>query len=271
MRWCGSVLRVLFAASVLALAGCSAVGLPTPPPAMGPRPPLEIRTGAADMLVERAEPEVSREEVAAAVQQLVGEASMCFPWPGLWIDENRWRNEYIARFDLMTRDWGADIADASRVRMQEFVDLGFLSVRDRPDLGAGAVQYTLTPAGGDYLRGSPYGVERPIFCAPSERRVVEVARMEFGAFPCGNLRVAFSHTSDAWPTWARTASVQARVAAEWGAPGAVGEGTVTLARQWWSRDAMPVGVSQNGALRSVCYDAAHQRVTGDDLSLRPPP
>ncbi len=270
-----ALLRLVCCALLLGAANCAGSDLfpveeaPSPAPA-GSRMPREILSGASDMVVAQVEPEVPRAEVLAAVQSLVEQAPLCFPWPGLWIDPGQRRSVYIARYDLMTRDWGEQVAANSRQRMQEFVDLGFLTQRDRPDVGPSVVENNLTPDGALYLRGSPYGAERPTFCAPSQRRVVEITRMDFGRFPCGNLHVGFTHTSDTWPSWARNDAARSRVAAEWGAPGAQSEGDVSLGRQWFRRGELPAGVTQNGGLRSVCYDSERQRVTGDDLALSPP-
>lgn len=232
------------------------------------RMPREVRTGSADMVVARVGEDVSREEVARAVQTMVAQAPMCFPWPGLWLDASERRSVFYARYDLMARDWGSMVAANSRERMQEFVDLGFLTASDRPDLGPGVVEYNLTEAGSTYLRGSPYGGERPSFCAPSERRLVEITNMEWGEYDCGNLHVTFAHSADNWPAWARTEASRARIVSTWGPVGVVGQGTVTLGRQWFRRNEVPRG-RDNGELRSVCYDSTLQRVVGDDLELAP--
>lgn len=241
-----------------------------PPPAdTGPRMPREIRTGAADMAIGRVEAAVSRDEVLQAVQTMVAAAPVCFSWPGVWLDPpNNRRNIYIVRYDLMARDWGADVAAANRVRMQELVDTGFLVGRDRPDLGEGVVEYTATSEGVEYLRGSPWGGERPSFCAPSQRRVAEITALEWGQFPCGNLRVRFTHVADAWPVWARTEGARERLASTYGDIGAVADGYVTLGRQWFRQGQLPSG-RVNGELRSLCYDGATRQVTGDDLDLTP--
>jgi hypothetical protein len=232
------------------------------------RMPREVRLGAADMAISRVGEDVSREEVSAAVQAMVAQEAMCFPWPGLWLDASDRRNFYFARYDLMARDWGSTVAANSRQRMQEFVDLGFLTARERPDLGAGVVEYSLTEDGARYLRGSPYGGERPSFCAPSERRMIEITNMEWGQYDCGSLHVRFTHVADNWPAWARSEAARERVAATWGPVGVASEGTVTLGRQWFRRDQLPSDRS-NGELRSVCYDDSRQRVVGDDLELTP--
>jgi hypothetical protein len=260
-------MRFLGTALVLAVAACAGAVIPADPEFT--RMPREIRTGAADMVIERVDEGVSREEVTAAVQEMVARAPICFPWPGLWLDASDRRAYYFARYDLMARDWGADVAAASRQRMQEFVELGFLNARERPDIGAGVVEYSLTADGGGYLRGSPYGGERPSFCAPSERRVVEITSMEWGDFSCGSLHVAFTHVADDWPTWARSETARARIAAAWAPPGALSEGSVSLSRQWFRHGQLPPDRTANGELRSVCYDSAHQRVVGDDLELTP--
>lgn len=248
----------------LAIAACGAMGnLPSRDEFM--RTPREIRTGAADSVIGRVESTVDRVEVAAVVQHLVSAAPLCYPWPGLWLDASEWRNVYYARYDLMTRDWGGDVTSASQQRMREFVDLGFLTARDRPDIGPGVVQYNPTSDGAAFLRGSPYGGARPEFCPNAQRRVVEVTDMEFGQFPCGSLRVRFTHIADTWPTWARTEAARQRVDSTWAPPNVPMTGQVTLGRQWFRRGAAPPGV-QSGALRSLCLDSARQ-VVGDDLNL----
>jgi hypothetical protein len=260
--------RIVAGLSAMSLAAC-AVGV-AQGQAEFQRIPREIRIGAADMAIVRVEQDVSRAEVAEAVQRLVSEAPMCFPWPGVWLDavDNR-RNVYFARYDLMARDWGADVAEASRTRMQEFVDLGFLLARPRPDIGADVVQYTLTVDGAAYLQGSPYGGERPSFCAPSERRLVDIVDMQWGDYACGSLHVRFTHVADQWPSWARTGGARERIASTWAPLGELAEGSVTLARQWFRRS-QPRAGGRNGALNSVCFDASRQQITGDDLQLSPP-
>ena len=259
--------RLAGAALAVAVGGCAIADAPSV--AEFQRVPREIRTGVADMMIEPVEPTVSREEIFAAVQAQVQRETLCFSWPGLWLDASNRRNFYFARFDLMARDWGQDVADTSRARMQEFIELGFLIARERPDIAPGVIEYTLTSEGVAYLRGSPYGGERPSFCAPSQRRVVEVTAMEWGQFPCGSLHVRFNHIADDWPTWARTESARTRISAEWAPVGVTTPGSVSLGRQWYRRDSMPEGMEQNGALRSLCYDASRERVIGEDLQLGP--
>jgi hypothetical protein len=58
--------------------------------------------------------------------------------------------------------------------------------------------------------------------------------------------------------------MRARVAEMWTPIGATAEGAVTLGRQWFRQ---PPAGRRNGALRSVCFDASRQEVTGDDLNL----
>jgi hypothetical protein len=232
------------------------------------RVPREIRTGAAESVIERVESTVERAEVAAAVQSIVAAAPLCYPWPGLWLDASDRRNVYFARYDLMTRDWGAEVTSASQERMREFVDLGFLIASERPDIGPGVVEYNLTSNGVAFLRGSPYGGARPQFCPNSQRRVAEITDMEFGAFDCGSLRVSFMHVSDAWPAWARTETARQRLDATWAPPGVPINGQVTLGRQWFRRGAEPPGV-HSGSLRSLCLDGS-RNVVGDDLNLNAP-
>lgn len=270
MRVNKTIPRLVCAALVTATVAACALGdisLPTLQ-RQSARMPREVRMGAADMAIAPVGEEVSREEVATAVRTMVAQAPMCFPWPGLWLDASERRSVYVARYDLMARDWGSTAAANGRQRMQEFVDLGFLTASDRPDLGPGVVEYNLTEAGSSYLRGSPYGGDRPTFCAPSERRLVEITNMEWGEYDCGSLHVTFAHSADDWPAWARTEASRARIASTWGPVGAVAPGTVTLSRQWFRRSDLPRGRA-NGELRSVCYDATLQRIVGDDLELAP--
>lgn len=257
-----TICRIALIACALAVAACGGLGnVPTRDEFM--RTPREIRTGAADSVIERVESTVDRAEVLTAVQNLVTAAPLCYPWPGLWLDASAMRRVYYARYDLMTRDWGNEVTSASQQRMREFIDLGFLVARDRPDIGPGVVEYTLTSDGVAFLRGSPYGGARPEFCPNAQRRVVEVTNMEFGQFPCGSLRVTFTHVADAPPTWARTDAARQRVDATWAPIGVPLTGQVTLGRQWFRQ--APEGV-QNGSLRSLCTDNA-RNVIGDDLNL----
>ncbi len=256
------------ALSSLALALSACVG-DIPSRAEFMRVPNAIRTGAAETVIERVEETVDRAEVLAAVQNLVAAGEICYPWPGLWLDASDRRNFYFARYDLMARDWGSDVTSTSQQRMREFVDLGFLVARERPDIASGVVEYSLTADGVAFLRGSPYGGARPQFCPNSQRRVVEVTEMQFGQYPCGSLHVRFIHVADTWPIWARTAAARERVDATWAPPGVVIYGEVTLGRQWFRQGAVPPGV-QNGALRSLCLDSSRQNVIGGDLNLNAP-
>lgn len=233
------------------------------------RVPNAIRTGAAETVIERVEENVDRAEVAAAIQTLVAAAETCYPWPGLWLDASDRRNFYFARYDLMSRDWGPDVTSASQQRMREFVELGFLVARERPDIAPGVIEYTLTPEGAAFLRGSPYGGARPQFCPNSQRRVAELTDMQFGQFACGNLHVRFTHVADTWPTWARTNAARERVDSTWAPPGVPINGEVTLGRQWFRQGAVPPGV-QNGGMNSLCLDSSRQNVIGSDLNLNAP-
>jgi hypothetical protein len=256
-------------AVALGLGACASV-INAPSTAEFRRMPPEIRAGTAEMLLEPVESTVSREEVAAAVQRLVAAAPACMPWPGLWLSASDRRSVFLARYDLMARDWGTEVAVESKARMDEFVALGFLSARASPDQGLDAVQYDLTEAGASALQGSPYGDVRPSFCGPLERRVVEITALEFGAYPCGNLLVRFTHVGDAFPSWAHTASAQARVVQASAPIGVVANGTVSLRRQWFRHGVGPEGRA-NGALDSVCYDAEREEMRGDDLDLAAAP
>jgi hypothetical protein len=255
-RIAGLMLGLVLAAS------CATVDLPSSDEFV--RLPLDVRTGAANTVIERVESTVDRAEVQSAIQRLVTDAPVCFPWPGLWLDASTRRNVYYARYDRMNTDWGSDFAAASRARMREFVDMGFLTAVERPDLGAGVVEYTLTPEGDRFLRGTPYGGARPQFCPNAQRRVVEVTNMQWGQYPCGTVRVRFTHVADDYPTWARTDASRQRIDATW-AVGAPAEGEVSLSRHWYRPNLLPRGET-NGALKSLCLDGA-QNVIGDDLNL----
>jgi len=250
-------LRAVLTAALTALAcACSAPS--------GPSAPREIRTGAAENAAQYVESNVSRDEVAAAVQAMIAAEPVCAGWPTLWLQDGGRRTLFIVRYDLMLRDWGAEVAASSQERMAEFVASGFLNIRPREDLGPGAIEYTLTPVGDAALSGSPYSGERPTFCAPAERRLLEITAMEWGQFACGNLHVRFSHVSDDWPSWARAESTRARLAQNWPALGAPAEGAVTLSRRWFSQRERGSDAGR-GELASVCYDRG--RVIGDDLQL----
>lgn len=256
--------RAWWVAALVVVTACESF-TPAPPSRSGELP-RDIRLGYAEMITQGVEPEVSATEIADAVGVLVSEARVCLPWPALWLDPERRRSMFDVRLDLMARDWGSEVAAQSAARMQEFVDGGFLTRRERPELGAGAVTYALTPEGAAAMRGSPYGGERPQFCAPAGRRLGEVTTMEWGEFACGNLKVAFTHVADSWPAWVSSESSRARLLQAWGPPGTVTPGSVTLSRQWFQRSRVPRGRA-NGELRSVCYSTRNERVLGDDLNL----
>lgn len=258
-------------AGALALVLSGAACMSIPADSMFSRMPRDVRTGLVDMAIERVEADVAREEVALAVQALVERETLCFPFPGVWLDASDRRNIFVVRFDLMARDWGEEVTQSSAVRMQEFVDLGFLDARTREEVGPGVVEYSLTPVGAGFLRGSPYGGERPSFCAPSERRVVELSNLEWGDFACGSLRVSFAHVADAWPSWARTTAAQERVAAAWGPLNVAGPGTVSLGRLWYRHGQIPSDMRQNGELRSLCVDQSRGQIVGEDLEMSPGP
>jgi hypothetical protein len=255
--------RTAFVSALFALAGaCASSG-------DGQVAPREIRVGAVESATQYVEATVSAEEVGAAIQAMIAAEPICTSWPTLWLQDGGRRTLFIVRYDLMRRDWGASIADASQARMEEFVASGFLVARTREDLGPGVNEYVLTREGDAALNGSPYSGERPIFCAPAERRLVAITAMEWGQHPCGNLQVRFSHVSDDWPSWARAEATRARLSQTWPAVGEEAQGTVTLTRRWRSvRDRQ--NNTGRGELASVCYDAARSRVIGDDLELFTP-
>lgn len=269
-RGCDMARFVVGLAAVAAAAlldACAGLAPPPPPRSNTANVPRDIRTGAAEMVIQSVEREVSREEVAAALQRLIGEARSCVPWPSLWIEGEDRRTVYLVRFDLMARDWGEDVAAESRTRMQEFVDMGLLSRRERPDIGPGAVAFSLTREGAQVISGSMRS--RLAFCLSPERQVVEITSLDWGEFECGSLRVNFTHVARVWPSWARTEASQRRAAQTWSGIGQSLPGSVTLSRQWYQPNQLPPGVRQNGELRSLCYDAEHQRVIGGDLNLNP--
>jgi hypothetical protein len=261
-----SAKAITWLGALIIMAACA--GMPPPDP-MVLLMPSEIRRGFVESAIAPVEQDVSREEIEQTIGSLVQSAPVCIPWPTLWLEGDDRRTVFVARFDLMARDWGEDLAAESERRMAEFVQQGFLSVRQRPDLGARAMEFSLTPEGRTSLRGSPYGGERPSFCPSAGRRLVEITSMEWGRFDCGSLHVRFTHIADAWPAWAQSEDARARIESEWGPLGTMLDGSVTLARRWFRRDRLPTGV-RNGALQSVCYDATRNEVVGDDLALNAP-
>jgi len=253
----------ILAACLLAIAACSQTSQRQ---AEYLRTPREIRSGAANTVMAPVERDVSRAEITVAVRAILDQSQICMPWPGLWLNEASSRAAYVMRADLMARDWGEDVAREGERRMDEFVDMGFMTKRERPELGARVHEYALTQVGRQYLQGSPYGGDRPIFCAPSQRRLIELTNVQFGQFPCGSVRASFTYAAQDWPTWARTDAARARIADDIGPIGAVENGAVSLGRQWFSPASLPDGVT-NGSLQSICYNAQAQRITGNDLDL----
>jgi hypothetical protein len=166
----------------------------------------------------------------------------------------------------MARDWGEQASAAAQAQMDEFVAIGFLSAAPALSPDSRAVEYRLTAAGQRYLTGLIEPGRRPQFCAPAERRLVEITEMQWGQYPCGTLRVHFNHVGDAWPAWATTESTRARLAMSWPPVGEASPGVVSLSRQWFRRDEVPEGQT-NGSLQSLCYDASRRIVTGNDLDL----
>jgi len=244
-----------------AVAGCAMDAAQT---AEMSRVPVAVRSGQADLLVQPVEQGVSPDEVMAAVQKIVGASPNCIAWPSLWLEETEARRVVRARYDLMRRDWGADVTDEAQQRMDEFVDMGFLAKRARNDVAPGIVEYTVTDAGRAYLSGWPFGGSSPKFCAPSERRVVAVIGTQYGRYPCGNLRVRFSYEGPDHPSWAHSEAARARAAQSLNPPAGMGE--VTLGREWFPRNAVPDGFA-NGSLQSVCLDPTQTQPVGTDLNL----
>jgi hypothetical protein len=233
------------------------------------RMPREIRLGSAEMVIQRVEEDVSRTEIAAAIEPMLANAPICIRFPPLWLERGRLTN-FTVRYAMMARDWGEDAARGAEAQMDEFVALGFMTKRSVSTSDPRAIEYTLTADGQRYLSGVIEPGRRPSFCAPAERQLADITAIEWGEYPCGTLQVRFRHVADAWPSWARTEEVRATLAATWPALGEPGSGSVSLGRQWYGRDALPAGFA-NGSLRSVCYDASRRVVTGTDLNLSAAP
>ena len=228
------------------------------------RIPREIRFGTVEMVVQRVEPDVSRDEIQAAVQAQLDRETMCFPWPSIWLDPTERRRVFVVRYDLMTRDWGSEVADAAQARMQDFVTMGLLTQRTPPRASVGVIEYRLTALGDEYLDGS-LSSGRLSFCMPAERRVLEITDVQFGDFACGTVQVRFTHVADDWPSWARAESARTRIAETWAPLDGAGQGSVTMSRQWFLLD--PTDGRGNGQLRSLCYDAVERAVNGEDMEL----
>ena len=251
------------AALLLLLAGCATELQQLPE--SGPRMPREIREGRADSVVQAVESDVSREEVVAAINAMLTRTPICMRMPGLWLDGEVRLGVFVVRYDLMERDWGGDVAAGARRRMDEFVEMGFLTAQD----GA-ATTYTFTETGRDLLSGSFESRDPPSFCGPAQRRVAEITNMEWGSFNCGSLRVRFTHVADSWPSWATSETARTRAVEAMSPPGETAAGSVSLTRLWFSRENREQSAN-NGALRSLCYDAARQVYAGGDLNLRATP
>lgn len=276
--------RTLLAALCVAVSACATAPLPpaegsalepAPAPEMQPefqtdsataRVPRELFGTFAEMVIQRVEPEVSREEIYRVVQSLVADSTACLPVPSVWLSAPPRAGAFVVRYDLMQRDWGDDVARNARGRMDELVASGFLTQEDRPEVGVGAVRYDTTREGRDYMRGTIDSGQRPAFCAPAGRRLVEITSLEWGQYPCGTLRVRFTHVADDWPVWARHEATRARLAQSWPAHGETGVGEVSLSRQWFAAGRLPRGAT-NGALISACMDEERERVVGSDINL----
>lgn len=268
----GRAFRVIGAA-LLVLAAAACGGGPDPAPQIAAdvngtaRMPREIRVGATGMVIQAVEQEVSRQEVAAAIGPMIAAAPVCMNWPALWIEQPR-RASLVVRYDLMTRDWGAAAVASARARMDEFVELGLMNAA--PGADPNIVAYALTDTGVQYLDGTIEAGRRPDFCGPAERRLVEITTLEWGQFPCGTVRVGFTHDGEEWPSWARSDATRTRLAAAgWPLPETAVNGSVSLSRQWFRRQDLPPG-ALNGGLTSACYDARRQQITGDDLLMSLP-
>ena len=283
------VSRLLVALACLAASACESVfappaqgsaaefAEPAPDPYPYPQTPLASETARpplmgtfADMVLQRVEPEVSPEEVLAAIQPMVADARACVSVPAVWLSAPPRAGAFIVRYDLMQRDWGDETARSARARMDELVAAGFLTEEDQPEIGPGVVRYDTTRDGREYMRGTIDSGQRPAFCAPAGRRVVEITGLEWGRYPCGSLRVRFTHVADDWPAWARHEATRARLAQTWPPNGEPAVGEVSLSRQWFTAGRLPRG-TPNGQLISACMDDLGRRVIGNDLNLTPPP
>src|SRR5262249_42564710 len=151
---------------------------------------------------------VSQDEVAHAVGALIAARRLCVNWPSLWLESAPVRGAYIVRFDLMARDWGEDSATGGEQRMNDFVTAGFMTKQPR---GNRAAVYTLTPQGAAALQGGGSDGRPYQFCGLTSEHLVEVTRLEWGQFPCGNLRAHFTFVADGWPSWASTPDLRSRI------------------------------------------------------------
>lgn len=256
-------MRMGAATLLLFLAAC-ATGF-QPQLASGPRMPREVREGRFDSAVQAVERDVSTEEIAAAINRMLARAPICMRMPGLWLDGEVRLGMFVVRYDLMERDWGGDIADGAWRRMSEFVEMGLLTARD-----GGATTYTFTEFGRTLLTGSFDARDPPSFCGPAQRHIVAITGMEWGAFDCGTLRVSFTHSADAWPSWAASEAARRYVAQMMPAPAETAAGSVSLSRQWFAPQNREQSAT-NGGLRSLCYDASRQSIEGGDLNLHAAP
>lgn len=251
---------LLSALAALVVTACA--NMPAPE-ANAPTLPRELLDGRADMVIRTVEPDVSREEIADYVRRRMASEVTCLRWPALWSQASGIRTIQV-RYDMMTRDWGDAIASDARQRLDEFVETGLLT---KNETGVNVTEYTLTETGRQYLRGElAGGAQPPSFCGPAERRLVEITALEWGEYPCGSVRVAFSHVADDWPSWITSEGARQRLD-YWQQPNVSATGAVTLGRHWYRETEVPADMNRNGGLRSLCYDSARRRSSGDDFRL----
>lgn len=247
-------------ACVLALLGAACASAAPSGTATGAPAPRAVLIGRAAFVFEPIQGEIPADELRAAIAPMVARAAICMRFPGIWLDGEMRLSAFVVRYDLMQRDWGSEVSASARQRMDEFVEMGFLTAAPRGE----AVAYTLTPLGRAMLRGGFGGGRPPSFCGASEHRLLEIVSTERGAFPCGSVRVRFSHVGDAWPSWAASEAARRYVAAAGASPGEASEGSVSLSRRWYARDILPARIV-NGSLGSLCYDARRDLYRGDDF------
>jgi hypothetical protein len=134
------------------------------------------------MVIQRVEDNVSPDEVAAALEPMLATAPVCMRWPALWLERVQ-RDSFVVRYGLMARDWGEQASASAQAQMDEFVAVGFLTAAPAISPDSRAVEYTLTAAGERYLSGLIEPGRRPQFCAPAERRLVEITEMQCALQP----------------------------------------------------------------------------------------
>jgi hypothetical protein len=210
------------------------------------------------MIIGGVERNVPRTEVEEAVRRIIANEPICLRIPfARWLAvKGRPRS---VRFDA--ESWNDNkIEPDIEQRLDAFVDMGFLTKQPVPDHDASYAEYDWTPEGLRVYDGMG-GFPRGYFCPAVERRLVGIVstRLEthLPSYPRA-LRVDFSHTADAYPSWMRTEAVRERYASRL-PPLGISHSTVFLYRIWRKGQHPEKNAPRSGVLEQFCYDPVHNR------------